>query len=104
MRATLQEVKTQLRARMHEAIPVQGRWLRSVVRGYFAYHAVPTNYRALKAFRHHVTHLWRRTLRRRSQKDALTWERMTKLAAAWLPTPRILHPWPSERFTVKHPR
>jgi len=104
MRATLQVIKTQLRARMHEAIPVQGRWLRSVVRGYFAYHAVPTNYRALLAFRHHITDLWRRTLRRRSQKDALTWERMTKLAAAWLPTPRILHPWPSERFTVKHPR
>ena len=32
-------------------------------RGYFTYHAVPTNARALDAFRHHVTDLWRRTLR-----------------------------------------
>ena len=71
---------------------------------YFNYHAVPTNARALDAFRHHVTDLWRRTLRRRSQKDRLTWERMTQLADAWLPKPIILHPWPSERFTVPHPR
>ena len=104
MRAALQEIKTQLRVRMHDAIPAQGRWLRTVVTGYFAYHAVPTNSRALAAFRHHVTDLWRRTLRRRSQKDALTWERMTKIAAAWLPPPRILHPWPDRRFAVNHPR
>src|SRR5258708_10685806 len=54
--------------------------------------------------RHHVTDLWRRTLRRRSQKDRLTWARMTQLAAAWLPKPIILHPWPSARFAVTHPR
>jgi RNA-directed DNA polymerase len=104
MRATLQEIKAQLRVRMHDAIPAQGRWLRSVVTGYFAYHAVPTNSRALGALRYHVTDLWRRTLRRRSQKDCMTWERMTKIAAAWLAQPRIIHPWPDQRFSVKHPR
>jgi group II intron reverse transcriptase/maturase len=104
MMARLKEIKAQLRERMHNAIPEQGRWLKAVVTGYFAYHAVPTNLRALRAFRYHVTDLWRRTLRRRSQKDGLTWERMTKLAAHWLPTPRILHPWPDRRFSVKHPR
>jgi hypothetical protein len=103
MRATLQEVKAQLHERRHEAIPTQGRWLRAVVRGYFEYHAVPTNSRALGAFRYHVTDLWRRT-RRRSQKDGTTWARMTKRAAEWLPPPRILHPWPHRRFAVKHPR
>jgi hypothetical protein len=104
MRATLQEIKARLRARMHDAIPVQGRWLRAVVTGYFAYHAVPTNSRALAAFRHHVTRLWLRTLRRRSQKDGLTWARMAKIAEDWLPRPRILHPWPAKRFAVNHPR
>ena len=104
MRARLQEIKTQLRERMHDTIPEQGRWLRAVVTGYFAYHAVPTNSRALGAFRYHVTDLWRRTLRRRSQKDGMTWERMTKIAAHWLPPPRIQHPWPDKRFAVKHPR
>jgi RNA-directed DNA polymerase len=104
MRAKLKEIKEQLRARMHEPIPEQGRWLKQVVRGFFAYHAVPLNSRALRAFRHHVTDLWRRTLKRRSQKDSMTWARITKLADAWLPQPRILHPWPSQRFAVTHPR
>jgi RNA-directed DNA polymerase len=104
MRATLRRVKDALRRRMHQPIPVQGRWLTQVVRGYCAYHAVPTNRRAVMAFRHHVTDLWRRTLRRRSQKDRLTWARMAKLADAWLPRPHILHPWPSKRFAVRHPR
>jgi RNA-directed DNA polymerase len=104
MRSTLRAVKEALRRRMHQPIPVQGRWLKQVVTGYFAYHGVPTNRRALAAFRHHVTDLWRRALRRRSQKDDLTWARITKLAAAWLPQPCILHPWPSERFAVRHPR
>jgi len=104
MRAALQEIKRQLLARRHDAIPEQGRWLKAVVTGYFAYHAVPTNSRALGAFRHHVLDLWRRSLRRRSQKDGMTWARMDKLAAVWLPPPHILHPWPTERFAVKHPR
>ena len=85
---------------MHQAIPEQGRWLAQVIRGYFAYHAVPTNYPALSAFRHHVRRLWLRTLRRRSQKDRFSWERMTKLATDFLPQPKILHPWPSVRFAV----
>jgi RNA-directed DNA polymerase len=104
MQAKLRMIKGELRRRMHQPIPEQGQWLRRVVRGYFNYHAVPTNARALDVFRHHVTDLWRRTLRRRSQKDRTTWARMTKLADAWLPKPIILHPWPSDRFAVTHPR
>ena len=104
MRAKLQEIKVQLRQRMHDPIPVQGRWLKQVVTGFFAYYAVPTNAKALGAFRHYVTDRWRRTLRRRSQKDGLTWARIRKIADAWLPQPRILHPWPDQRFAVTHPR
>jgi RNA-directed DNA polymerase len=104
MRAKLQEIKVQLQQRMHDPIPEQGRWLKQVVMGFFAYHAVPTNAKALGAFRHYVTDRWRRTLRRRSQKDGMTWERIRKIAAAWLPQPRILHPWPDQRFAVTHPR
>ncbi len=104
MNAKLQAIKAELRRRMHHPIPSQGEWLKQVVRGHFAYYAVPTNSRALSAFRYHVTDLWRRTLRRRSQKDRVTWDRMTKIANDWLPLPRILHPSPSQRFAVKHPR
>ena len=103
-RAKLQDIKEELRRRMHQPIPIQGSWLKQVVTGHFAYYAVPTNARALSAFRHYVTDLWRRALRRRSQKDGFTWDRMTKLAAGWLPEPRILHPWPDQRFAVRRPR
>lgn len=104
MRATLQEVKEELRRRMHQPIPTQGRWLRAVVQGYHAYHAVPTNFRAISAFRYHVVNLWRRTLKRRSQRDGMTWERVGRIAADWLPAPQILHPWPGKRFVERHPR
>ncbi len=104
MRAKLRMIKEEMRRRMHLPIPIQGKWLGQVVAGYFRYHAVPTNSRALVAFRYHVANIWRRTLARRSQKDKTTWERMRKMVADWLPAPRILHPWPNVRFAVTHPR
>jgi RNA-directed DNA polymerase len=104
MRAKLRAVKAELKRRRHEPIPQQGQWLAQVVRGYFAYHAVPTNYPRLAAFRVHVVLLWRRSLRRRSQRDWTSWERIWRLAQAYLPSPRILHPWPNVRFVVRHPR
>jgi RNA-directed DNA polymerase len=104
MRAKLKTIEEEMWRRMHQPIPEQGKWLARVVRGYFNYHAVPTNACALHVFLHHVTDIWRRTLRRRSQKDRITWARMTKLVNDWLPKPIILHPWPSDRFAVNHPR
>jgi RNA-directed DNA polymerase len=104
MRAKLKEIKEELRKRMHQPIPKQGLWLKQVVAGYFNYHAVPTNGRALETFRAEVIKRWRQTLRQRSQKSALTWARMVMLADDWLPKPRILHPWPEKRFAVRHPR
>jgi group II intron reverse transcriptase/maturase len=104
MQGKLQDIKKEMRRRMHQSIPEQGKWLRQVVTGYFNYHAVPTNRRALVAFRTEITKGWRWILKRRSQKGDLTWDRIKKLADDWLPTPRILHPWPNQRFAVKHPR
>jgi RNA-directed DNA polymerase len=104
MRAKLKEITAELRRRMHWPIPKQGRWLSQVVSGHYNYYAVPTNSRPLSAFRLRVTNLWHRTLERRSQRGSLTWDRMGRLADDWLPTPRILHPWPDKRFAVNHPR
>jgi RNA-directed DNA polymerase len=103
MRVTLHAIKDQLRKRMHDSVAEQGRWLQSVVRGYFAYHAVPTNAPALCNFRHRVTRLWRHALSRRSQKGYTTWRTMAAIVRTWLPAPRITHPWPHERFAVNHP-
>jgi RNA-directed DNA polymerase len=104
MRAKLQTIKQELRRRMHQSIPQQGTWLRQVVTGYFNYHAVPTNSRALATFRFRVIDLWQRTLRRRSQNDRTTWEKIGRMAHDFLPIPHILHPWPERRFAVTHPR
>jgi hypothetical protein len=81
-----------------------GEWLQSVVQGYFNYHAVPGNLDSLGTFRTRLTRLWRTQLLHRSQRHRCTWERMARLAARWLPAPRVLHPWPTQRFAASHPR
>jgi RNA-directed DNA polymerase len=104
MRTKLREIKEALRQRMHRPIPETGKWLAQIVAGYFAYHAVPTNRAAIAAFHYHVVNLWQRQLCRRSQRARLVWTQMAKLADEFLPKPRVLHPWPSMRFAVRHPR
>ena len=101
MRAKLREIKISLIKRRHLPIPEQGQWLASVLRGHLAYYAVPENSEALRAFRDKVIRHWLRALRRRSQRTRLTWERMHRLAARWLPTVRIQHPWPDDRFRAR---
>jgi RNA-directed DNA polymerase len=101
LRAKLREIKNELQRRMHLPIPEQGRWLARVLQGHYNYYAVPDNSRALSMFRYKVVWHWLRTLRRRSQRSRTTSERMRRLAARWLPTPRILHPWPDARFDAK---
>jgi RNA-directed DNA polymerase len=104
MQAKLRMVKEEMRRRMHQPITVQGKWLWHVVRGYFAYHAVPTNSHALVAFRTEIAKSWHRVLTRRSERATLNWDGMNRLIDEWLPKPRILHPWPNQRFAVTHPR
>src|SRR6266851_3409622 len=101
MRAKLAEVKDQLRQRMHQPVPEQGRWLGSVVRGHCAYYAVPGNRKAVAAFRTQVTRHWHQALRRRSQRSRLDWRRMNRLANRWLPPARVTHPFPDVRLGVR---
>jgi RNA-directed DNA polymerase len=94
----------ELRRRRHAPIDEQGRWLASVLKGHYGYFAVPTNIAAVRAVRHHLKIRWYESLRRRSQRRRLKWPRMNEIVAKHLPLPRILHPWPEQRFLVKHPR
>jgi len=105
LRAKLQEIKLQLTARMHASVTNVGKWLRSVVQGWFNYHAVPGNSASLDALRTQVQRYWLHVLRRRSQKGRKwTWARMRRLSKRWLPKVQILHPYPDERLIVTHPR
>jgi RNA-directed DNA polymerase len=101
LRAKLKQVKDQLKRRRHLPIPEQGKWLASVVRGHLAYYAVPGNSRAISAFRRQVGRLWLHALRRRSQRHRMTWKRMERLLARWIPPSRISHPYPEVRFDVR---
>jgi len=79
----------------------QGKWLGQVVRGYFAYHAVPTNIHAMASFRTQVVRHWRFALLRRSQRGRVDWGKMGRLAKEYLPKPCVLHPWPEQRFDAR---
>ena len=102
--AKLKEIKAELQKRMHDAVGDTVDWLRSVLRGYFQYHAIPGNEEQPWAFRKDVLRLWLRSLRRRSQRYRLTWERFREQLGALLPEPQILHPYPDVRFDAKHIR
>jgi group II intron reverse transcriptase/maturase len=104
MRAKLLELKQRLGNRAHEPIALTGKWLQSIVQGYFNYHAVPGNTDSLHAFRNRLVRLWRTMLIHRSQRHRLSWARMQRLADRWLPQPRVLHPYPRVRFDAMHPR
>jgi len=101
LRAALRRVKDQLRKRMHQPIPEQGRWLAAVIRGHMAYYAVPGNFRAVAAFRDQVIWHWFKALRRRSQRTTVDWARMNRIQARWLPRARITHPYPDARFDAR---
>jgi RNA-directed DNA polymerase len=104
MVAKLKQIKQTLRRRMHEPLNQIGAWLPSVSQGFYQYHAVPGNLRAMNAFRHRLRRMWRSTLRHRSQRPNVSWERLAPLFDRWLPAPRVLHPYPDARFDATHPR
>ncbi len=101
MRAKLLELKGELRRRLHWPVPVVGKWLRVVLLGHYRYFGVPGNIRKIGAFKYHLSLLWFRTLRRRSQRHRLIWERMSRLINRWLPRPRICHTYPDLSLYVK---
>jgi len=100
LRAKLKQIKLELRRRMHEGIAAVGRWLASVARGHYLYYGVPGNDRRLRAFNYRVFLHWWAAICRRSQKGRISLERMSRIAARWLPRPRIYHPYPAERLGV----
>ena len=94
LRVKLQDIKIELKRRMHDPIPEVGKWLKSVVGGYNRYFGVPTNKRAMWRFRNQIGYYWKHALRRRSQNSRCTWGRMARLMERWLPKPEIYHPYP----------
>ena len=94
MRAKVEEIKVELKARMHDSIQSIGQWLKAVVTGHYRYYGVPGNYDAMNVFRFQLGQRWYHSLRRRGQKGLITWKEMKALMEKWLPRPRICHSYP----------
>ena len=104
LRAKLQQVRLAMLKQRHLPIPTQGAWLRSVIQGFLNYHSVPGNMASLEAFRTQGIRYWLHALRRRSQRSNMPWTRYARIVERWLPHPKILHPYPNDRFYAKHPK
>ncbi len=104
MVAKLRAIKVELRRRMHEPVASVGEWLQRVTLGYYRYHAVHGNIGRLNVLAQRLRRLWRFILSRRSQRGHVAWDRVTPIFARWIPVPRVLHPYPLERFVATHPR
>ena len=102
--AKLQAIKTELKRRRHEPVASVGAWLQKVSSGYYQYHAVPGNLDRLQLFRWRLRWLWYRVLSRRSQRSRLSMDRLNRIIDRWIPVPRVLHPYPMQRFDASHPR
>jgi len=103
MAAKLKEIRRKLRVRMHDSTRNTAKWLKSVVQGYFNYHAVPRNEDRMKTFRHEVSRMWMWQLRRRSQRSRWTWDKFKEKLGNLLPEVKALHPYPEVRFALQHP-
>ena len=104
LRSKLQAIRQELRKRWHEPVADTGTWLRSVVQGYFNYHAVPGNFAALQVFRREVARSWLEALRRRSQRHRLPWERFAQIVNRFLPSTAYLASGTGARFDATTPK
>ena len=95
-------LKGELMRRRHLPIPEQGRWLASVLRGHYHYYARARQHPGVVRFRDPAVGTGIKALRRRSQRDRVTWKRMRRLAQRMATTsPQIIHPWPDARFDAR---
>jgi len=104
LEAKLQNIKQTLRSRMHEPVPKVGEWLERVLNGHYQYFGVPGNWASLGLFRERIARYWGRVLGRRSQTGKVSAIRLGRLFRRWLPRPKVVHPYPEQRFAVTHPR
>jgi RNA-directed DNA polymerase len=101
-RAKLARLKEETRRRRHHRVVEQHAWLSQVLEGHYRYYGVPSNYRALAQFQRRVAWMWHRSLQRRSQRGRWSRKRWKAFELRFpLPSPRIHHPWPAQRFALR---
>ena len=97
----LQAVKMELRKRMHDPIAKTGAWLTQMLQGHLNYYAVSGNGPSLWWYFNEVRWRWIKSLKRRSQRAFMSWEKFTSITNRVFPSIRILHPLPCHRFDAR---
>ena len=100
----LKRIKLELKKRLHHRPNDTGRWLKKVVQGHINYYGVPFNGKVVSGFVYKVDRLWIKSLRGRSQRQAMDWMRFKKLISRWISSPKVVHPYPEQRFRAKYLR
>src|SRR5215467_912560 len=101
MRAKLKAIKVELRKSMHAPIVKTGAWVKQMLQGHLNYYAVSGNHPSLWWFCNQVRRCWLQSLKRRSQKAYLSWERFIRLVDRFFPPIKVLHPLPLHRFDAR---
>jgi hypothetical protein len=101
MLANLRALKMELRKRLHDPVAATGTWLNLLLKGHLNYFAVSGNSPSLWWFFNEVRWLWLRSLRRRSQKAFLNWEKFIRLTGRFFPPVKIVHALPLHRFDAE---
>ena len=95
----LKRIRLELKTtRLHHSIGETGAWLHKIVMGHMNYYAVPHNMDAVGMFILEVKRAWLKAIRRRSQRKRMPWARFNQFLKLWIPTARIVHPYPNARF------
>ncbi|WP_444959439.1 group II intron reverse transcriptase/maturase [Microbulbifer sp. VVAC002] len=100
LNARLKAIRQKLFKMRHKDVYKQGQWLQRVMQGHYNYFAVPRNHQALNLFRREICRAWLQALRRRGQKKPIIWARLQRLLKRFIPSVRVLHPYPNQRLCV----
>ena len=101
VRSQLREIKHALRVRLHRPIGETGVWLQRMLHGHLNYYAVPGNQPSLRYFFQCVRRYWFQSLRRRSQRHRMNWQRFNLLWQRFAPPILLAQDYPARRFDAK---
>jgi RNA-directed DNA polymerase len=78
-----------------------GAWLNRMLKGHLNYYVVCGNSPSLWWYFNEVRWRWLKSLKRRSQRAFISWEKFTSSTDRFFPSIRILHPLPCHRFDAR---
>ena len=76
----------ELRKRMHDPIAKTGAWLNRMLKGHLNYYAVSGNSPSLWWYFNEVRWRWIKSVKRRSQRAFMSWEKFTSITNRFFPS------------------